>query len=89
MIDFDAEYIRPYVMHQSGSIPGLPNPDAPSGLWPGGQVVYVDIRTMEVVSTGLIGGGSLPAQEAENTPLETPAQEQAAPVQEPGQEASN
>lgn len=89
MINLDAEYIKPYHMHQSGSIPGLPNPDAPSGLWPGGIVVYVDTRTMEVVNTSLIGGGSLPAQEAENTPVEVPAQEQAAPIQEAGQEAIN
>ncbi len=49
-----------YYMHEAGSIPGLPNPDAKSGLWPGGLVVYVDTTTMEVVSTSLFGAPPSP-----------------------------
>lgn len=82
MVDIDKDYIKPYHMHESGSIPGLPNPDSESGLWQGGIVVYVDTRTNTVVHTSLIGGS---AEQAENdTPPESPAQEQAA-IQEAGQ----
>jgi hypothetical protein len=59
--------IRAYHMYQSGSIPGLPNPNAQSGLWPGGIVVYVDMDTMEVLSTGLIGGPA-PAPDPATSP---------------------
>jgi len=36
--------IRPYVLHQAGPISGL------AGTFAGGQTVYVDLDTMEIVS---------------------------------------
>jgi hypothetical protein len=75
--------IQTFVMHQAGSIGGVPGPN--SGLWPGGVIVYVDTDTMEVDHTSLIGGGSLPIEEAlvqeETSPIEEPA-----PTNEPPQE---
>lgn len=79
MPDIDQEYIKPYAMHESGSIPGLPNPDSESGLWQGGIVVYVDTRTNTVVQTSLIGGGNAqaPAQPSDDNASPEQAQEQA------------
>ena len=60
-------HIRPYVMHESGAIPGVPGPNG--GLWPGGITVYVDEDLMEVVSTSLIGGSG-----TDKKPADAPAQ---------------
>ncbi len=67
MSDTPERNIRAYYMHEAGSIPGLPNPDAKSGLWPGGLVVYVDIDTLEVVSTSLFGAPPSPEPAPEPT----------------------
>ena len=76
--------IRPYNMHESGAIPGVPGPN--NGLWPGGITVYVDEDTMTVVSTSLIGGPGGPVElastedkPADEKPAEAPAQAPKAP----------
>jgi hypothetical protein len=82
--------IIPYYMHQAGSIPGVP------GSFAGGQTVYVDSDTHEVVSTSLI------MQQPDNPPIdaakEQPSEDEgpdaegsseSEPVQEPEEAALN
>lgn len=65
--------LQPFVMHEAGSIGGVPNPDHQSGIWPGGITVWVDLDTMEVDHVSLIGGNAPTAEESdEDLPQVTP-----------------
>ena len=82
--------IQAFVMHQAGSIGGVPNPDHQGGLWPGGIIVYVNTDTMEVDHTSLIGGGSFPVEVVEETPEQgsvPPPGEEPTQTEPPTQEA--
>src|SRR4030088_2830602 len=46
--------IKAYTMFQAGAIGGVPGPN--NGLWQGGITVYIDLDTMQVVTTSYIGG---------------------------------